>query len=402
MTTPLYPPSAPVNGINQGLFPFKVNADVYKEWIQLTPFFNFIGNEKTRPIVRHQMEVGEGWEFREGKLNSIDYTRPIRNFDQVSGSGQYQKVDYDKVQCDGKSFLVPLKGRELISLGTPIDLPSSIRGQLVEACQRNFNKCLLDAAMFDYIDANNPFAGYAPATQLPSFDRMALAGLTTARATYNAYAGITTAWNSFTGIDYTTNGLSAKHLLKLKMMATRGGNPQGAVLQNGRIEDAIRPAFMKTRRGFPLNEYIYLCNTESYTQLLQDPMYYQATTTRGTIVEPDQPEAISGATYKGKYEGIHIYEVPDLAPYISLSQDGAKSVGWELFIGAGALTTGWFKEPWIAFKDDPINMFQEFASHEIRGEKALKFPSKQASTIANIAKTPGIEQGIIHSFVRIA
>ena len=53
-------------------------------------------------------------------------------------------------------------------------------------------------------------------------------------------------------------------------------------------------------------------------------------------------------------------------------------------------------------KDDVINMAQEYASHEIRGQKALKFPAKQPTTVANIAYTPGIEQGIIHSFVRIA
>jgi len=131
-------------------------------------------------------------------------------------------------------------------------------------------------------------------------------------------------------------------------------------------------------------------------------MYYQATTARGTVVTSEQPEAISGADYHGKYSGIHIYEVKDLSRYISLSQNNNYSIGWELFIGAGAWSAGWNKEPWIVMHDDVINMTQEYASHEIRGQKALKFAAKQATTVANIAKTSGIEQGIIHSFVRIA
>jgi len=357
----------------------------------------------TRPIVRHQMLQGEGWNYRVAKLNALDYTKPTINFDQVSGSGQYQKVDYDSINCQAISFTVPIKGRELLALGTPISLPDSVRPQLIEVCQRAFNKNLLDSAMFNYLSITDPAGGYNPTTQMPSYDRMVMAGVSPSRATYNAYNGATTAWNTMnTGITYAQNCLSAKHLLNLKAIATRGGNSNGQVLVNGDIEDPVRPAFMKTKGGWPVNEYIYLCNTESYTQLLQDPMYYQATTARGTVVTSEQPEAISGADYHGKYSGIHIYEVKDLSRYISLSQNNNYSIGWELFIGAGAWSTGWNKEPWIVMKDDVINMTQEYASHEIRGQKALKFAAKQATTVANIAKTPGIEQGIIHSFVRIA
>ena len=403
MTTPLYPVNTPINGISGGLFPFKVNAEFFREWIQVTPFWNLIGVEMNRPIVRHQMKAGDGFQYRVPQMNALDHTKPVINFDQVSGSGQYQKVDYDAVNCSAYSFAVPIKGLELLSLGTPIVLPDSVRPQLIEACQQNFNMSLLNSAMFNYLMPTDPTGGYIPATKLPSYDRAVLAGKTPSRATYNAYAGLTTAWNSFTdGITYAQNGLSAKHLLALKTMAVRGGNANGAVSVNGRIENAVRPAYLKTKGGFPLNEYIYFCNTESYTQLLQDPMYYQATTTRGAVVSSDQPEAITGADYKGKYEGIHIYEIKDLSNYISLSQDGTKSVGWELLIGAGAFSVGWNKEPWIVMKDNVIDMAREYASHEIRGQKSLIYPAKQATTVANIAKTAGVEQGIIHSFVRIA
>ncbi len=408
MATPLYPVNSAITGINAGLFPFEVNQAFFKEWVQKTPFYNFMSTNMESPIVRRKMQKGDGFQYRVGKLNAIDYTSPVYNFDQVSGSGQYQKFDYDSVTCRGVSFDIPVKNPQLLALGTPLNIMESIRPQLIDACQLNFNKSLLDAAMFDYKDATNVggLGGYAPATQLASFDRVCLAGPTanlTARATYNGYAGLTTAWNDLaTGVTYAQNGLSAKHLLKLKAMAGQGGNRQGAVIQNGRIEDAIRPAAIKSKMGFPMNEYIYLCNTASIQALSEDPMFNQSTINRGVIVDPSrQPETIHGADYYGSFYGIHIYEVRDLANYISTSQDGNKQIGWELFIGAGAWSAGWFEEPTIVYEESKVDRTMEFASHETRGEKALKFPAKQASTIAVVAKVSGIEQGIIHSFVRL-
>lgn len=405
MSTPIYPVNTAINGINPGLFPFHVSSKVFKEYVKLFPFYHMMGEEMTRPIVRHQMKSGEGYMYTEAKLNALDFTKPVYNFDQVSGSGQYQKVDSMNVVCRGVSFEVPIKGRQLIALGTPINLPDAVRPQLVEVCKRALSKNILDAAMFDYLaPTTTSNSGYAIATQLPSYDRMLMAGMTPTRTTYNAYTGITYAWATMNaGITYLQNGLSAKHLLSLKAMAVRGGNSNGAALVNGDIEDAIRPAFLTTKGGYDVDDYIYLCNTESYMQLLQDPMYYMATTTRGVVVTSDQPEAISGADYHGKYMGIHIYEVKDLSRYIATSQTNGYSIGWELFIGAGAWSAGWHEELSIAFHENTIDRIQQYATHEIRGEASLRFPAKQATTVANIAKTPaGIEQGLIHSFVRIA
>ena len=405
MSTPLFPVAPPgINGISQGLFPFAISKQMFKESIQLTPLFSLMGNEVTRPIVKHAVPAGAGYQYRVPKMNSLDFTRPVKNFNQVSGSGQYQSVDFDSVNLDGSSFLVDIKGRELLSTGTPIMLPDYVRAQLIEACQQNLNKCILDSAMFNYSEPTDAStSGYLIDTQKPSYDRMLLAGTATTRTTYNLLGGVIGAWDLLTtGPTYAQNGLSAKHLLKLKTMAIRGGNSDEAVMANGRIEDMVRPAYIKTKGGWQVNEYLYFCNSESYTQLLQDPMYFQTTVGRGTISSAEQPQSISGALYKGMYEGIHIYEVKDLSNYISKSADDTITVGWELFIGAGAWSLGWSKEPWHAFKEDVTNMTVEYTTHEIRGQKALKFKAKQASTLA-VANTGGVvEQGIIHSFVRLA
>ena len=77
----------------------------------------------------------------------------------------------------------------------------------------------------------------------------------------------------------------------------------------------------------------------------------------------------------------------------------SKRIGWELLVGAGAWSLGWADMPEISFKPDVTNSIDEYTTHEIRGQEAIKFKAKQAQTIA--AGILQVEQGIIHSFVRV-
>ena len=85
----LYPvPPDGYNGINQHLFPFEVSSKLFREWVQVTPLFNLIGNEPTRPIVRKSLSKGEGLQYRMGKLQALDHKNPVTNFDQRRGNAQ--------------------------------------------------------------------------------------------------------------------------------------------------------------------------------------------------------------------------------------------------------------------------------------------------------------------------
>lgn len=405
----LYPVVNPVQGISSGLFPKHVSAKLFKQYIQLFPLINFMGMEETRPIAIHRMKRGEGWAYTVGKLNAMDYTKPVLNFDQVSGTAKDITIDEFTVQCRKQAFLREIKGRDLLELGTPVDLPATVRPQLIEACQRNLLKSLLDTAMFDWLSPLG-HGGYDINTQLPSYDRVVMGGVNNGgtaaqdgadRTAYYNKANLKTAWNSLpTGAAFNEGGLSAKHLLKLKAIATSGGYSGGATYVNGDIEDKLRPAYMKSYKGAPINEYIYFCTTDSIAKLYEDPMFFQSTVARGTVISPDQPDIITGGTYHGKFNGIHIYEVEELSRYMSFSQTGDKKVAWELFIGAGAWTLGWFKEPWITLRDNPTDSIQEYTSHEIRGQETIKFKAKQPTALAYNANML-VEQGIIHSFVRV-
>ena len=379
-------PITPISGITPGLFPFSVSADFFKEWVQITPLANFMGSEMTRPIYRHKLRDGEGLQFRVGRLNALNYKNPVYGLDQRRGAEQQPVVNECRIDVYFKSFPVKLVGKDILRLGTPVRLPDQIRTQLVEVCARNLNYDLFNAMTTDL---------FVPSRQSssPSFDRIAVAGpvngkTATTRSEYDNLTTVAHAFNAFTGATYDNSGLSVDHILALKNMAMRGGADVNK-------EHAIQSAFIKTRAGFPMNEYIYLMDPDSYLSLLKDPAYTAATVARGTVIGSDQPQAIHGADYVGKLHDVHLYLIKDLMEYRYASQDTQKIAAWNIFMGAGALTVGWHEFPFIVYEEDQIERHQLFVSHEQRGSAALRFPSR-------IGNASAIEQGIIHSFVRIA
>jgi len=374
-----YPPTAPIGGINQSLFPFKVNSEFYKEWVQITPLANFMGSQMNMPIYRHKLKDGEGLQFRVGRLSALDYKNPVVGLDQRRGATQQQQVDYDSVDTKSQSFPVRLEGSNIVRLGTPIELPASVRPQLIEVSERNLNYDLFNAMTTDiYTDK---------ATQKPSFDRSIYSGYNPARGTYNALGGLQAALDGLTGVLYTQSGMSSKTILDAQTATLRGG-------KTGTVEHAIQPAFMKTRNGFPMNGNIMLMNPSCLDSLMSDPKFFESTMARGTVISEDQPQAIHGADYLGKYLGMHIYLCPFLMDYEAVSEDATKRAAWNIVMGAGAMTVGWHEYPTIATAIDEIERIQIFTTFEQRGVKSLAFPSKADPT-------KRIEQGIMHVFSQI-
>jgi len=396
----LYPvPAAGYNGINQNLFPFDVSRELLREWVQNTPLYNLMGNEPTRPIVRKSLQKGEGLQYRMGKLQALDYKNPITNFDQRRGNAMQQQVDYDKVDVDFKSFLVQIKGYDILDYGTPIELPTYARSQLVEAFSRALNYDLFNAMTVNAYPTIST-ANCNVAGTLPSYDRAVFklaTGLVPTRAAYQANAtfptlinGMSTSANTAPG----TSGLSASHLEALKQYAERGGSAVG-------LEDAIQPAYVRSKSGWPMNKYIYLAHPQTLTSLFSDPLFANSTFNRGVIIDADNtPQTLNGADYVGEYRGISIYSCRDLYQYAIPSADGTKTAAWNIFMGAGALSLGWAEEPMIGMENDLVERMQLYFGHEFRGQKMLQFPSQYAATPgAQAGANTVVEQGIIHSFV---
>ena len=396
----LYPvPTEGYNGINQNLFPFSVSSKLFREWVQITPLFNLMGDEPSRPIVRKQLKKGEGLQYRMGKLQALDYKNPITNFDQRRGNAMQQKVDYDKVDVDFKSFLAQIKGYDILDFGTPIDLPPYARSQLVEAFSRALNYDLFNAMTVTAYPTIKTASCNVDGT-LPSYDRAVFklgTGLVPTRAAYQAAATFPTLINGMSSPAATTpgtSGLSASHLEALKQYAERGGSAVG-------LEDAIQPAYVRSKAGFPMNKYIYLAHPQTLTSLFSDPLFANSTFNRGVVIDPENtPQMLNGADYVGEYRGIAIYSCRDLYQYALTSADGTKTAAWNIFMGAGALSLGWAQEPVIGMENDLVERIQLYFGHEFRGQKMLQFPSQYAATVgAQAGSNTVVEKGIIHSFV---
>ena len=392
----LYPvPTEGYNGINQNLFPFSVSSKLFREWVQITPLFNLMGDEPSRPIVRKQLKKGEGLQYRMGKLQALDYKNPITNFDQRRGNAMQQKVDYDKVDVDFKSFLAQIKGYDILDFGTPIDLPPYARSQLVEAFSRALNYDLFNAMTVNAYPTIKTGQCNVAGT-LPSYDRSVPAAVTT-RANWQANQTFQTYLNNFqtpAATLPTGTGLSAKHLEELKQYAERGGSAVG-------LEDAIQPAYVRSKAGFPMNKYIYLAHPQTLTSLFSDPLFANSTFNRGIVIDPENtPQTLNGADYVGEYRGIAIYSCRDLYQYAITSANGSSRAAWNIFMGAGALCLGWAQEPVIGMENDLVERIQLYFGHEFRGQKMLQFPSQYAATVgAQAGSNTVVEQGIIHSFV---
>lgn len=393
------------NGINANLFPFEVTNKLFREWVQITPLYNLIGTEPTRPIVRREMQSGKGAEWRVGKLNALDYKNPVINFDQRRGNAQQQKVDFDKVGCDFKSFLVQIKLYDILRYATPIALPPEASQQLVEAFSRNLNYDLFNAmttTVYPALATGSALTGNV-AGNYPSYDRVVIptnAGALVARAGYQANATFPTLLNGFqTGANTTPagSGLSANHLETLKQYAERGNAADIAV----NTEDAIRPAYVRSKAGWPMNKYIYLAHPQTLKSLFADPLFANSTFNRGTVIDAENtPQTLNGADYVGEYRGIAIYSCRDLYQYAITSQDGNKTGAWNIFMGAGAMSLGWAEKPMIGMDNDMVERIQLYYGHEFRGQKMLQFASSYAAGAAPVAgSNTVVEQGIIHSFV---
>ena len=399
------PPATGYNGINQNLFPFEVSSKVFKEWVQQTPLYNLMGNEPTRPIIRKTLSKGEGLQYRMGKLAALDYKSPVVNFDQRRGNAQQQSVDYDSVSVDFKRFLVQIKGYDILSQGTPIDLPPYARSQLVEAFSRCLNYDLFNAmttTAYPALTTGSTLTG-EDEDNYPSYDRVVLpvaAGTLLGRDAYQADGTFPKLVNGMQTSVATTpagSGLSAKHLETLKQYAERGNAADIAV----NTENAIQPAYVKSKAGWPMNKYIYLAHPQTLTSLFADPLFANSTFSRGTVIDQENtPQTLNGADYVGEYRGIAIYSCRDLYQYAITSEDGNKTAAWNIFMGAGALSIGWAEEPQIGMENDLIERIQLYYGHEFRGQKMLKFASSYAASVGAVdGSNPTVEQGIIHSFV---
>lgn len=360
-----YNPELP-NKFDSGLIPEKIRSRYFEEYLGLTPLSVFMGTGMNDAIQVFEMKAGEGMTYTVPFRKEMNYENPIEGYNQAIGAAQQVEIYQDEIKLKFLRFVNGLMGKVLVKQMTPVEVYESLRPLLLNAQKRALVKSILDSATADLYD---------PTAQGPVNDRVVYAN-----GTYKG--NINEAVATMGDPTYDKSGLSVNHIRQLKALAVAGGH-------SFEKEARIRPIELSTKKGFPEEMYVYLMDSASYLSLCKDPEWSQQVT-RGIMQNKDQPEGLSGARYRGTIEGVMIYEAQELGRY----QVGDGTVAWNLFLGAQAFGLCFGKRPWFEMEETDFKLNVEMASCEIRGQKALMFPSFQDSN-----KT--VERGIIHSFVKI-
>ena len=367
-----YVPALP-NAFDVKLIAEKIAAKYFPEYLGQTPLSVFMGTTPSQAIQVLEMHSGEGMSYRVALRKELAYKNPVKGFNQLAGSEQTITLYEDTINLELIRFADTVPGVPLVKQMTPQQVLEAGPPLLMNASKQYLVKSILDAATLHLYNPKQGGNG-------PLKDRGVFAGVPYKNS---IYAGV----KAMTGATYDKSGLSVRHLRKLKGLAISGGTSFEG-------EAKLQPVILSTKKGFPEEMYIYLMDTESYISLSQDPEWKDFVY-RGVIQGNDQPEGLSGARYRGMVDGIMVYECPELSQYRIRIPDGGKQIStWNLFLGAQAFAVCWGKRPWFEEESRDFNLNKAVAVCEIRGQKALQFPSFQNPDQL-------IERGIIHSFTQI-
>lgn len=366
-----YTPAVP-NAYADSEIPIHVRAEFFKEVLLETNLSPFMGADEQSIIQVVRKPNGTGPTETFNFSREIDYKNPIKGYEQISGKGQQLKFYSDRAEVEFQALPAVLKGVQIVNMNTPIPVFDQLRPRLLTATKRNLVYSILNAAThLNYPDraANGPVA-----------ERVVY-------GTRDAYsASIDTAVGAMGDPDIDGSGLSVEGLKKMRDIAVTGGLSYQA-------EKRISPYMLKTEMGTPSPFYAYFADTASIKSLEADPLWKDQFN-RGMIEGPFQPSLFRGSYYKGQIGNILIFEMPELGDFRVTS--GGKTAAWNLFCGAQALGLVWHKEQWFGEEWTNMRTCVEMAVMEMRGIKALKFPSFKADNEAVL-----IDNGIIHNLVRI-
>lgn len=404
----LYPvPANGYGGINQNLFPFKVTKEMFKEWVQNTPLNPFMGQGFNNPIVTKYLNEGEGYQYRVGQLQALDYTSPVMDFEQAEGTSFQQSVKYDSVTLANRGFSIRIYGDEILKQGAPFKLSEETSSQLKDVFSQNLSyevfKSMTNGAYPVLTTANCNVPG-----TLPSYDRVVMPGgaanssVKPTRAAYHAGALFGTLLDNFQTPATTSpagTGLSVKLIDQCRNLATIGFERDAANLSRDYQESPIRPCKVMTNHGVWSNKYVLLIDPRCYDSLRADPQFKDAGYGRGVISSPNQPQIIDNGNYVGSILNVEIFLCQELVQKSFRSADGNKNIAWNVLMGGSAHSLGWAKTPHFGVKYDDFKQENTFYGRDFRGHKMLQFASNYNTNPAKVAGTPTtVEQGVIHLF----
>jgi hypothetical protein len=361
-----YVPATP-NAFSTSEIPIHISQDFFKEVLLETNLSPFMGADDMSIIQLKRKPNGTGPTETFNLSREVDYKNVIRGFDQISGKGQQVKFYSDTLSVGFQAIKpVRLDGVQIVDMQTPLPVFEQLKPKLSIASKRNLVYSVLNAATFE---------NYPDLTAGPVAERV----LYGSGDAYNA--SINAAVAAMAGVANNQSGASVRGIRKMRNIAVTGGLTYQA-------EKRISPYMLQTKHNTPSPFYCYFMDTESRASLEADDLW-NAQYQRGVIEMANQPSLFNGAYFMGQIGNILIYEMPELGDFRVTS--GGKTAAWNLFCVV------WHKDPWFGEEWSNMKTVVEMTVMEMRGIKALKFPSYKVNNEAVV-----IENGMIHNLVQIA
>ncbi|WP_440682137.1 phage capsid family protein [Cysteiniphilum halobium] len=369
-------PSLP-NQYDIGLEDTKIRDQFFKEYIGLTNLSGFMGKADTSPIHIAELQTGAGASYVFSLLRELESGYRVGEFEQLQGNEQDINIFSQTVTTKRERNAVKLQSPDIVRQRSPLKIYEELRPAILRLNRRDLVDDLMREMTVNLYNSADGGTG-------PLIDRVIYGGKGYQNTVYAGCNAMNA--GTFTTDSHTKDGLSVEHIRKLHRYARMGGTTV-------KRETPLTPPYLKTRKGFPVENYIYLIDPESYSSLVKDPawsVYHDSARKQSE----DLPNGLDGARYRGQIEGVMIYECHELAEY-RVNTSNNKVAAWNLLLGGNALGLVWSSRPQIITETWDYQDNIGVGVKEYRGQAALKFPSRQNPAV-------DIEAGIIHSFVRIS
>ncbi len=369
-------PSLP-NHYDIGLEDTKLRDQFFKEYIGLTNLSGFMGNSDTSAIHLAELQTGAGASYVFSLLRELELGYSVGEFEQLQGNEQDINIYAQTVTTKRERNAVKLQSPDIVRQRSPLKIYEALQPAILRLQRRKLVDDILREMTVKLYNSASGGDG-------PLIDRVLFGGKSYQASIYAGCNAMNAA--SFEVDSHTKDGLSVEHIRKLHRYARMGGTTVNR-------ETPLTPVQLKTRKGFPVENYMYLIDPESYSSLAKDPAWAVYFDSARKQVE-DMPNGLDGARYRGQIEGVMIYECHELANF-RVNTSNSKVAAWNLLLGGNALGLVWSSRPQIITETWDYQDNIGVGVKEYRGQAALKFPSRQNPTVT-------IETGIIHSFVRIS
>lgn len=379
------------------LFPFAVTKKLFEEYISIADMMKYASTNPSSPIVIEELKPEDGLQVRVANLKALDPNDVVVNIGQRRGGAQRLTYQTDEYNIDWITHRAETLYENLLRYGTPIHPSEKVISKLIESCKYKLTLDLFNASTKGAYPNLTTVNRNIPNT-VPSYDRVVYPkALPHTRADWNGNSTLPTFFNGFStsaNTLYNNSGFSVDLLDQARVMAELGGSTNG-------VEEAIRPAYLKSRGGWPLDEYLCFIDPRCVQSIESDPRYIQGGYGRGVVIDEYTPNLISGAQYLGRFKGVHLIATKWIANNSFTSADGTKNVAWNLFVGASWLSLAWAasRDPEVYVEIDRPEKINQYFADEYRGQKLVKFDSNYGTSPgAVVGSATKVEKGLIHMF----